>query len=177
MTSSNRPNDVVLVGGQGIDANSLALTAVAQQMQYLIVDTIEDGLSFMSTTVYTPTGLTVMRLNAFGSGGDLLIRRDESTVYWRFVGNRSVFEKLSLTGDEYPAPLSLQGNEQALLWGEFDASRNRWYDNRVGKAALTYPGVTGERIEVLAHRVIDNSGRIVAYWTYALQARTQRKEK
>lgn len=176
MTSSNNEN-IVLYGGQGNVFASLNLSA--GDMPYLMLETAEYGIAFGSTAEYTFTPeWTVLRLHAFGEGGDLLIRRDESHIFWRFVGYQGVFDQLKLTdGTPYPEPFSVSDeDERSLLWGAYwgqdDAGQHHWQENRVGKAQLTYPfPKPAERVEIRACRVRDdNTHETVAYWTYTLVA-------
>lgn len=169
MTSSN--DQVVLYGGQGDIFASLNLSA--NDMPYLMLETAEYGIQFGSTVEYAFTPeWTVLRLHAFGSGGDLLIRRDEERIFWRFVGYQGVFNQLGLRDvTPYPEPLSISGEDvRSLLWGAFDKQLGHWRENRVGKAPLTYPfPEPAERVEIRACRVLDASTHeTVAYWTYAL---------
>lgn len=178
MTSSN--DEIVLYGGQGDIYASLTLSP--KKMPYLMLETADKGIEFLPTTQYIPDAhSTILRLHAFGTGGDLLIRRDETRVFWRFVGYKTVFEALHLTnGTRYPAILSIHGeDDRSLLWGSFNEQRGYWQENRVGKAELTYPlPEATERVEIRAHRVLDaNNGQIVAYWTYNLAEHLPQKSE
>lgn len=169
MTSSNDP--IVLYGGRGDIFASLNLSA--ETMPYLMLETAEYGIQFGSTAehAFTPEW-TVLRLHAFGSGGDLLIRLDEDRIFWRFVGYEVIFSQLGLAdGTPYFRMLTLDDeDERSLLWGAFDKQLGHWQENRVGKAQLTYPfPEPAERVEIRACRVLDASTHeTVAYWTYAL---------
>ena len=170
MISSNNEN-IVLYGGQGDVLASLNLSA--GDMPYLMLETAEYGMAFGSTAEYTFTPeWIVLRFHAFGNGGDLLIRRDEDRIFWRFVGYESVFSQLGLNkGTSYPKPLIVSEEvEHSLLWGKFDERLGYWQENRVGKAQLAYPFAhPAERVEIRACRVLDASTlETVAYWTYAL---------
>ncbi len=90
MTSMN--DSIVLFGGKVEPFPELAL--FFEGMPYLIVDTAEHGIQFYASDFSNVQHLTILRLHAFGSGGDLLIRRDEHRCFWRFVGNLSVFDAL-----------------------------------------------------------------------------------
>jgi len=169
MTSSN--DQVVLYGGQGDVFKSLNLSA--NDMPYLMLETADKGIEFIPTAKYSPEKhWTILRLHAFGPGGDLLIRRDEERIFWRFVGYQGVFNQLGLRDvTPYPEPLSISGeDERSLLWGAFDERLGYWRENRVGKAHLTYPfPEPADRVEIRACRVLDaNTHETVAYWTYAL---------
>jgi len=106
MTSSNNNEFIVLYGGQGDVFASLKLSA--EDMPYLMLETAEYGIQFGSTSQYTYVPeRTVLRLHAFGSGGDLLIRRDEDQIFWRFVGYEGIFNQLGLINRiPYPKTLS-----------------------------------------------------------------------
>ncbi len=173
MTSSN--DQIVLYGGQGNIFAALKLSD--ETMPYLMLETADKGIKFIPTDQYSPEEhWTILRLHTFGSGGDLLVRRDEDRVFWRFVGYDGVFNQLKLTdGTPYPKPLSVSDeDERSLLWGAYwrqdDSGHQHWQENRVGKAQLTYPFPEPvERVEIRACRVLDASTHeTVAYWTYAL---------
>lgn len=173
MISSNNEN-IVLYGGQGDIFASLKLSAM--DMPNLMLETAEYGIQFVATKDYAfPPGWTILRFHAFGADGDLLIRRDEDRVMWRFVGYQGVFEQLGLPdGIPYPKSLSISSeDEYSLLWGrgKNDFGQHYWQEDRVGKAQLTYPfSEPAERIEIRAHRVLDAStDETVAFWTYTLK--------
>lgn len=182
MTSSNNP--VVLYGGQGDVFASLNLSA--EDMPYLMLETADKGIEFLPTAQYSPEEhWTILRLHAFGPGGDLLIRRDEDRIFWRFVGYQGVFNQLKLTnGTSYPKPLSVSDkDERSLLWGAYwgqdDSGQQHWQENRVGKAQLAYPfPEPAERVEIRACHVLDtNTHQTVAYWTYTLVAHQSQEIK
>lgn len=174
MTSSN--DQIVLYGGQGVVFASLNLSV--GDMPYLMLETAEYGIAFGSTAEYAfIPEWTVLRLHAFGNGGDLLIRRDEDRVFWRFVGYNQVFNQLGLAnGTPYPHPLKINDEDvRSLLWGAYwgqdDLGQHHWQENRVGKARLAYPFPESvERVEIRACCVLDTSNQTVAYWTYTLVA-------
>jgi hypothetical protein len=143
-------------------------------MPYVMLETAEDGIKFISAANFTfKSETTMLRFHAFGSEGDLLVRLDEDHIYWRFVGYKSVYEQLKLNGKPYPNPLkSDNGDEHALLWGAYDKERGHWHENRVGKAPLTYPFPENtDRLEIHTCRVLDaETHEIMAYWTYELAA-------
>lgn len=181
MNSSNE--SIVLYGGQGDVFASVSFPA--DDMPYMMLETSESGIQFGATARYYFTlEHTILRLHAFGEGGDLLIRRDEGEdrVFWRFVGKQSVFDTLKLSGEKYPQPLRYDDNEieRSLLWGKYDdedqkAGRKHRYEARMGGAKLNYPDVPLEwsRVEIHARCVIDESNQIVAYWTYELASHSQ----
>jgi len=175
MNSSNE--SIVLYGGQGDVFSSLNLPA--NDMPYMMLETAEAGIRFGKTAQYQfMPEVTILRIHAFGKGGDLLIRRDEDRVFWRFVGRQSVFDTLKLNdGKKYPHPLRYDENEieRSLLWGKYDeedqkAGRKHRYEARMGGAKLNYPDVplAYSRVEIHAWRVVDANNHTVAYWTYEL---------
>lgn len=171
MISSSNTDKVILIGGSKVDFAALELPT--EQMPYLMLETAEHGIEFGAAADfnYVPDW-TMLRLHAFGPGGDLLIRRDENQVFWRFVGYEGVFNLLGLTeGIPYSETL-IPGDEdeRSLLWGAFDEQRGYWHDNRVGKAHLAYPfDHPAERVEIRACPVLDaKTQETVAYWTYTL---------
>jgi hypothetical protein len=183
MISSNNEN-IVLYGGQGDIFASLNLSA--GDMPYLMLETAEYGIAFGSTAEYAFTPeWTVLRFHAFGNGGDLLIRRDEDRIFWRFVGYNKVFNQLGLTSETpYPEILEIKDEDvRSLLWGAYwgqdDSGQHHWQENRVGKAQLTYPfPEPAERVEIRACRVLDtNTRETVAYWTYDLAEHQPQKSQ
>jgi len=175
MTSSN--DQIVLYGGQGDIFASLKLSD--ETMPYLMCETAEFGIEFGHSGDYDLIrNLLIMRLHAFGEGGDLLIRRDEGKVFWRFIGKQAVYNALSLSnGEKYTCngqeTLQKGDDEYSLLWGVYQGKdklgRLRWQEDRVGKAPLTYPvSDPMKRVEIHAWQVLDAKKEIVAYWTYKL---------
>lgn len=182
MTSSNDP--IVLYGGQGDVFASLSLSA--EDMPNLMCETAEYGIQFGYSRDYgLIRDLLITRVHAFGSKGDLLIRRDEDRIFWRFVGYQGVFNQIGLPdGKPYPKPLIVSSeDERSLLWGAYwgqdDSGQHHWQENRVGKAPLTYPfSEPSERVEIRACRVLDDSTReTIAYWTYALVEHLTQEKK
>lgn len=185
MTSSNDP--IVLYGGQGDIFASLKLSD--DTMPYLMCETAEFGIEFGHSGDYDLIrNLLIMRLHAFGEGGDLLIRRDESKVFWRFIGKQAVYNALSLSnGKKYTCDgqetLQKGDDECSLLWGKYDeedkkAKRNERYEARMGKAKLNYPDVPLDwnRVEIHAWQVLDAKKEIVAYWTYKLAPHPEKSQ-
>ncbi|MBL8152954.1 MAG: hypothetical protein JNM70_02120 [Anaerolineae bacterium] len=185
-----RPDNLILAAGQNLDWNALRL--LPERMPYLILETAEDGIQFIS--IFTEKdfnrALTVLRLHSFGLGGDLQVRVDEQRVHWRFVGERTVFDQLGLAAtqhDFHPGPLSMiDKSETALLWGKYDADdpddaeRGRRYEARMGRAPLDYPDVPLEykRVNICACPVrLDSDQRVIAYWTYALAEHQPESQK
>ncbi|RRR73723.1 MAG: hypothetical protein EI684_08425 [Candidatus Viridilinea halotolerans] len=121
------------------------------------------------------------RLRAFGSGGDLELRRDGPLLRWRFVGAPATPRPAHLDGSDYwqgqPADATLQRiPRQAVLWGAWDARLKRWYDDRVGAAQLNYPPAFAGTERIYAHywEYLDG-GQPAFVWMHALSA-TPREE-
>ncbi len=138
-------------------------------MPYCIIQTVESGLAFIKTKAAGGKleNEQLLRLHLFGEGGDFTLRYDDGNYLWHFVG--TVLSQEQLGGDAYPGRLAIGTEQHALLWGEFDANRQRWYETIVGSAQLTYPiAEKHERLTIHARSVIDPEGEVVAFWTYKL---------
>jgi hypothetical protein len=145
------------------------LTHPDAEMPYCIIQTVESGLAFVTTETAGDKleNEQLLRLHLFGEGGDFTLRYDDGDYLWRFVG--TALSKEELGGDAYPGELVVGTEQHALLWGEFDSNRQRWYENIVGSAQLTYPiAEKHERLTIHARSVIDRDGEVVAFWTYKL---------
>lgn len=101
----------------------------------------------------------------FGEGGDLMLRRNDTTFDWRFVGPVGI--KPPAGGydtqdywEYHPKETFHQHNETALLWGEWNGKR--WTEDRVAAAKLNYPA-TGRQIQ-LHYRVFSRAGRVKFVW-------------
>lgn len=168
MSSSN---DLVLFGGEGLDWARLSWDA--ESMPYMMVETAEQddqGIQFLPSDANFNWGLTILRLHLFGTGGDLLIRRDEDRMYWRFVGERGMYERLGLQGVGFSGELRNGKQVTSLLWGKYEDERRDRYEARMGKASLKYPVVSAEteRVEIHALEILDDMGKIVTHWTFGL---------
>lgn len=91
------------------------------------------------------------RAELFGKSGHLSCRRDESLIYWHFVGCKTI-EVPSDYGnqsywkeDEHGSEEFFKREHHMLLWGERvkdgDEWTDSWFDDRVGWAELKYPHV------------------------------------
>lgn len=164
------PEAITLFGGSVDSLDALRLPA--EHLRYLMLETASDGIQFKPTADFQYSlDMTILRLHAFGTGGDLQVRRDEQRLLWRFIGYASVLKLLNLSeGNRFPHALRpADEDERSLLWGEYDTERKMWYENRVGKAPLTYPhNSASPRLEIRARRVLDPEGETVAYWNYRL---------
>ena len=170
---------VNLLGGKwepddsgAMDAAMALLREHAGDMEFCIIQTIESGLEFTRTTAALNKleNERILRLHLFGKGGDFTLRYDDGKYLWRFVG--AALSQAELGGTPYPTTLSEGSEQHALLWGEYDTNRQRWHENIVGSARLTYPAeAEHERLTIHARSVVDDkSGEVVAFWTYKLSA-------
>lgn len=170
MSSSN---DLVLFGGEGLDWTTLQWDTA--QIPYMMIETAEWGIQFLPSNTPLDAALTILRLHLFGEGGDLLLRHDEDRIYWRFVGERGMYERLGLHGKLFPRNLQQGKQVTSLLWGQCQYDENKQpyrYEGRMGKASLNYPLVPAEseRVEIHALEIIDDMGAIVTHWTFGLGA-------
>lgn len=184
MTTSPITNNVILLGGKinlrtGDGQSENRLESWLQQwglstLQFAILDRVSSGLCIQPTTdLAAIDDDNLLRLNIFGESGDLLLRRDEELVLWRYVG-LAIPDTAVHDGEAYPSTLHFDAdeNQSALLWGEYTPARESWYEGRVGKAKLDYPVAAtkaGQRVLSRAHVVRDSDNQIVAYWTYNLE--------
>lgn len=91
------------------------------------------------------------RAELFGKSGHLSCRRDESLIYWHFVGEKGFEIPSGYGGQNYWEKDGHAGEEfskrehHMLLWGERVKNGNEWtdswFDDRVGWAELKYPHV------------------------------------
>lgn len=176
-----RPDTLALVGGWlHLSENAHELTDFLSafdfaglNMPYWMIETFNEGFQFNPDVPLTELIPSLMRLHCFGMGGDLTIRRDENRVHWRYVG--TPFEGLPEGSDYWTAnnvtELYMGDEMTALLWGEYDTVRKRWYENRVGAATLTYPVPETNRVIIRAIPLIDeDNDTTAAIWTYALES-------
>lgn len=115
----------------------------------------------------------VERLRLFGKGGDLTMRRDGHMFRWHFIGSSQT--KVPQTPkprdfwEEHPSKILYRIDQQVILWGAWDETRQRWYDDRVGWANLDYPQELHGKRHVYAHfwEYLD-TGRVAFVWMYDL---------
>lgn len=160
---------IILMGGKWSDTTALENFAFTG-LQYRIVHTLEQATTFRTDDPSVWLNEGVLRLHAFGDDGDLTVRRDEDTFYWRFVGKADAAG--GLKGAVHPGDLKIDDGERykALLYGEFDSKRGRWYDNIVGSADLAYP-VDQSAARVMSYAyAVTHDDETVAFWTHKLDA-------
>lgn len=127
------------------------------------------------TVIHTgpPSNLKLLeRARLFGGEGDMDIRREGDIFLWRFVGlkqnapvaNHTLITELGTS----VSPIYCTA-KNALLWGTREKGEDRWFDDRVSGAALTYPvaAMTG-RVQVY-YQEYTQAGRVVAVWLKKLE--------
>lgn len=143
------------------------------ELPYLIAETVHDGIQFTTMPAQLELGETkVLRLHCFGPGGDLQLRHDAGSVYWRFVGLASVPPAPNTTQAQvYNEPLHSRETLKSMLWGVYDDKLGRRYEARVGQATLDYPRVAeSERAMLTALEIVNDAGDIMAIWTTSIEA-------
>ncbi len=114
------------------------------------------------------------RVRFFGEGGDLTLRRDDELFRWYFIGpkNANVPCKKHALEDywhTHPNKTLTRFKGQVILWGAWEDKFNRWVENRVGRANLTYPAPLHGELNVYAHyyEFLD-AGQVAFVWMYKL---------
>lgn len=162
---------IILVGGKfQLSDKPKNFREHNSHFEYFIVETIAEPLHFADQI---PSIHEVLRIHAFGKDGDLTLRRDENTIYWRYTG----YEIKGLDGNRYPRALKLGYEHKSLLWGanprESDGNR---YEGRVGGAKLNYPVDSEAQAELIAYEVIDETTQeVVAIWTQEIKLHKEEK--
>lgn len=114
------------------------------------------------------------RGRVFGQGGDLSLRRDGERVLWYFVGKSW---QSPPSGFDYADFWQAHPNferlrwrrERSLLWGEYKTALERWQEDRVGRARLSYPvdataaGPQGQRM-MMDYIVLTDGGQVAFVW-------------
>ncbi|MCK6561904.1 hypothetical protein HUU39_05745 [candidate division KSB1 bacterium] len=116
----------------------------------------------------------------FGEAGDLSLRRDGKRFLWHFIGQPQPATPKDAQ-DFWKHSPECQANpdfkmrrrrklDVALLWGEYDATRKRWHDDRVAWAKLDYPldieqqtENNGTRVKI-AYDLFTDRGQIAFVW-------------
>jgi hypothetical protein len=173
-------NDIQLYGGRfPVTAYGEFLAqwenAANQRMTYAVSEMVSAGIDLLpsETVIFDPDD--ILRLHLFGAGGDLTVRWDVASgmVYWRYIGQPlpKDFSPSDFGGKKYSQKLERDANPiVALLWGAYSPGRERWAENRVGKAKLDYPYSDNKeqnmRLMVQGYPCCDRgSGEIMAIWT------------
>lgn len=122
-----------------------------------------------------PTALDLLEYGRiFGEGGDLSISRDEDKFLWHFVGKSGTakpegFKSANNFWSQQKDLRFRQWEESALLWGKkHDKDKDQWFDDRVARAKLVYPGLQSSRVEIY-YRIYTNSGQIKLVWLLGLR--------
>jgi len=111
----------------------------------------------------------LQRGRLFGEGGDLEFRREGAGFRWRFIGPAGVQPP---TGDygKHDYWVTHRGvtfhchEEMVLLWGQWNAEKGRWVEDRIGAAPLNYP-VPSEWQRVQVHyKAFSRAGRMEFVW-------------
>jgi hypothetical protein len=119
-------------------------------------------------------------------GGDLTLRRGEDGFQWWFIGPAQVKDEdedkdKDKEEEEYgaesfwdtgePDTKLHRHAESALLWGKYDDQVKRWYEDRVARATLAYPHLSGnpERVQ-LNYWSFTNKGQVAFVWLRNLEA-------
>lgn len=138
------------------------------EMPYRIWEYVSD-IVFEKVTLPNEPAL-LQRGRLFGEGGDLELRRHGREFLWRFVGPAKVHPPTGYDAQDYweshAGVTFYQREATALLWGE--RKQDRWADDRVGSAFLTYPANdTWSRVQ-LHYRTYSRAGRIQFVWYIGL---------
>lgn len=110
----------------------------------------------------------LQRGRLFGEDGDLELRRDGAEFAWRFIGKPEIRPPAGYDFDEnnfwhrHSDVTFHQYKQTALLWGESQGD-GFWFDDRVAGAQLTYPAVTGKRVQ-LHYKVFSRAGQVQFVW-------------
>lgn len=116
----------------------------------------------------------------FGEAGDLSLRRDGKRFLWHFIGQpQPAAPKDAKDFWKHSPECQVNPNfkmrrrrkrESALLWGEYDETRKRWHDDRVGWANLDYPldlerkkENNGTRVKIV-YDLFTDRGQIAFVW-------------
>lgn len=171
------PEELVLLGGR-CDAPELAewlvkctLTTLPWQLSEWVHE-----LTLTTTTLPPAHPELLERLRIFGPGGDLELRRDGDVFHWRFVGASDVSLPANHGGCDFWQSRPQLGQlfrieRQALLWGAWDEQLQRWYDDRVGFARLTYPAALQGSTRVYAqYREYLAGGQPAFVWIHTLSS-------
>jgi len=124
------------------------------------------------------------RGRVFGEGGDLALRRDSALRRdgalwrWSYIGPSGAQPPAGFQAEDYWAagerPVLHEYSERVLLWGKWRAD-GRWYDDRVARADLVYPGLAGQERVSLRYRSYMAGGQVEFVWLLALEGANEHK--
>jgi len=135
------------------------------QMPYRIWEYASD-IAFEKDSL-PDNAVLLQRGRLFGEGGDLEVRRDGAEFAWRFVGPADAklpdgkYDAHNYWGD-HSGVVFFQEKASALLWGERNEKKGKWYDDRVGAAELNYP-TSGKRVQI-HYKTFSRAGRVQFVW-------------
>ncbi|MCL6559163.1 MAG: hypothetical protein K6U74_10275 [Firmicutes bacterium] len=117
------------------------------------------------------------RGRAFGTGGDLSLRRDGGNFYWHFVGPPGSkppagFGERDFWAEQDEDYYLTLVEEEALLWGEervMKDGKTCWIEDRVAKNVFRYPGCKGRRRVKITFREYSRAGRVQFVWYTGLR--------
>jgi len=139
------------------------------QMPYQIWEYASE-ICFEKNTVLQLQNETLLeRGRLFGQGGDLELRRIGADLSWRFIGPKEMHPP---NGDNsaknywetHPEAFFHVHEEKALLWGQWNAEKSSWTDDRVAAAQLNYPAPTNwQRVQVV-YKAFIRAGHVEFIW-------------
>ncbi len=122
-------------------------------------------IRFAGATPPDPNLPLLERARVFGPDGDLSLRRDGIHFLWHFMGRSRPPE--GLDSDDFweanPNAKLRCRDRRALLWGSRNSGEDRWRDDRVARADLTYPHGPAERL-ILRYVEFSEGGQVVFVW-------------
>jgi len=153
---------------------------VIQEQTHRIAFRLEENSSHIATLLKKNHAL-LERAEVFGGSGNLSLRRDSNSFLWHFIGANDIARQNSLTKlqakkfnikDFWQENSNCQlrtRDESALLWGDYDTTLNRWQDDRVGWADLSYPITDAKarqdkkRVQI-DYTVFTEAGQVAFVW-------------
>jgi hypothetical protein len=112
------------------------------------------------------------RARLFGVGGDLSLRRVSSQFRWAFIGKPGAQPPQALKPEPYftgerQSDSFVVHTGKSLLWGKNDvpdgAAPNFW-DDRVARAALTYPVKAPKERAYITFNTYSQAGQVAFVW-------------
>jgi hypothetical protein len=116
----------------------------------------------------------LQRGRVFGAAGDLALWRQGERFAWRVIGHPDSVPT-QIQGDDFwdyePDATFHCYSDQVMLWGEWSEILERWFDDRVARAQLTYPiAHTSERDRVRLHYdTFSRNGVVEFVWLKELE--------